>query len=332
MKKIFKILGYILGVLILLILAGLIYFNSKYPDVDKAKNIKVEITPERIARGEYLANHVTVCIDCHSDRDLTKFTAPIKPGTLGMGGQKFSREMGFPGNLYTKNITPAAIGNWTDGELARAITQGVNKDGKALFPVMPYLKYTHLNQEDLYSLIAYIRSLKPIKNEIADRELDFPLNFLVRTMPLKTYSPAPVVDKNNAPEYGKYLVTIAGCEDCHTPSEKGEPLPGMNFAGGGEFTLPFGTIRTANITPDPETGIGNWTKDNFINRFKSFDSDSAKNIAVGPHDFNTIMPWTLYSGMTTEDLSAIYDYLRTVKPVHHPVNRFTPSKESVAKD
>lgn len=326
MKKFFKILGYILGVLVLILLIGFIYFNSKYPNVDKPKNIKVEITPERIARGKYLAYNVVGCMDCHALRDWTKYAGPITPGTEGKGGDKFSREMGFPGNIYTKNITPAAISNWTDGELIRAITQGVNKKNEALFPLMPYLNFNHLSQEDLYSIVSFIRSLPPINNNIPERELDFPLNLIVRTMPLQTYTPG-MIDKKDPVNYGKYLVTIASCNECHTPAKEGEPLPGMMLAGGQEFNLPFGTIRTPNLTPDTETGIGKWTKEEFIDRFKSFDSDSARNISVKPDEFNTIMPWTFYGGMTREDLGAIYDYLRTIKPVHHQVNRFTPAKD-----
>lgn len=331
MKKFFKILGYVLGVLILILLVGFIYFISKYPDVDKPRDIKVEVTPERVARGKYLAYNVAGCMDCHGQRDWTKYAGPLTPGTEGKGGDKFSRDMGFPGDIYTRNITPAGIGSWTDGELIRAITQGVNKDGRALFPLMPYLNFNHMSQEDLYSIVAFVRSLQPINNKVPDTELDFPLNLLVRTMPLKTYTP-PVIDKNDPVNYGKYLVTLGSCSECHTPSEKGEPLPGMFLAGGQEFNLPFGTIRTPNITPDRETGIGNWTKEEFINRFKSFDSDSAKNIPVKQDEFNTIMPWPFFSGMTREDLGAIYDYLRTIKPVHHSINRFTPAKETVAQD
>ncbi|MEO8233615.1 MAG: cytochrome C [Ignavibacteriota bacterium] len=326
MKKFFRIVGYFLAGIVLLIIAGFIYFNSKYPDLSKPKDIKVEITPERLQRGKYLANHVAGCMDCHSLRDWTKLAGPPKSGTEGEGGEKFGKELGVPGTLYAKNITPAAIGNWTDGELIRAITQGVNKDNKALFPLMPYPELNHLSKEDLYSIVAYIRLLKPIENNVLNTELDFPLNFLVKTMPLKEYSPAPEPNKNDPVNYGKYLTTLAGCTHCHTPSEKGEPKPGMDFAGGQEYILPQGTARSENITPDEETGIGRWTKDEFIERFKSFDSDSAKNIPVGPHEFNTIMPFTSYAGMTEEDLGAIYDYLRTIKPVHNPVIIFTPAK------
>lgn len=323
MKKLFKILGTILGGIVVIIVAGIIYFNSAFPKVDPPSNVKVEITPERISRGEYLSNHVAVCMDCHSKRDWTKFTGPVTPGTFGGGGDVFDEKVGFPGKVMVKNITPASIGDWSDGELIRAITCGVTKDNSALFPMMPYPNYNRLTQSDLYSIVAYVRNLAPIENKLPDTELNFPLNFIVKTMPLK--SPTPMkFDRHNPLEYGKYLVTIAGCKDCHTQSEKGKPLPGMEFAGGEGFQLPGGLVKSANISPDKETGIGSWTKEVFMNRFKFYANDSTKYISVSEKDFNTPMPWLMYAGMTEEDLSAIYDYLRTVKPVHNIVERFTP--------
>jgi len=163
MKTILKAIGLILGVLIVAGLGWLIYFNSTHPNVAPAKDIHVEITPERLERGKYLANIAANCIDCHSKRDFTKYSGPIIPGTL-----------------YAKNITPAGIGDWTDGEILRAITVGVNKKGEALFPLMPYNRFRHMSQEDLYSIIAYLRTLKPIENKIPERTLDFPLNFIVK--------------------------------------------------------------------------------------------------------------------------------------------------------
>ena len=326
MKKFLRIAGYIVGVIVLLLVAGFIYFNSKYPDVEKPSGVKVEITPERIKRGEYLANHVAGCIDCHSERDWSKYGAPLIAGTEGKGGGKFGKEEGFPGNIYAKNITPDGIGQWTDGELIRAITQGVTKDNQALFPLMPYPGFNHMTREDLYSIVAYIRSLQPLENKVPDTELDFPLNMIVKTMPPKSYTPAEV-DKNNKVKYGQYLVTIASCTDCHTQSDQGEPRPGMYLAGGMEFHLPWGTMRSANITPDNETGIGNWTREEFIARFKSFAGDSVRNISVKPGTYNTIMPWTFFAGMTEDDLSAIYAYLKTVKPVNNSVIHFTPANQ-----
>lgn len=325
MKKVFKILGILVGIVVLLIIGGYIYLNTAFPKVDPPKNIKVESTPERIARGEYLANHVTVCIDCHSERDWTKFAGPIKPGTEGSGGEIFDEKIGFPGKVTTKNLTPANLGAWSDGELIRAITCGVTKDGKALFPMMPYPYYNNLTEEDLYSIVAYIRTFEPKERQISETELNFPLNLIVKTMPIQSYSPAKEVDKSNTVEYGKYLVKIASCSECHTQSDKGEPLPGMTFAGGMEFQFPAGIVRSANITPDNETGIGNWTKETFFERFRFYNTEDAHNIPVNiEKEFNTPMPWLMYSGMSDEDLGAVYDYLRTVTPVKNLVQRFTP--------
>lgn len=324
MKKFFKFFLYGGAVIVLAVVVFIIYFNSTYPKVEPPKDIKVEITPERLARGEYLANHVTVCMDCHSERDWTKFAGPVIPGTAGKGGELFNEDLGgVPGTLHAKNITPAGIGNWSDGELMRLITNGVTKDDKAIFPLMPYLSYNNLTQEDLYSLVAYVRSLKPIENMVEESSLNFPLNFIVKTIPPEKFIPSEDVDRTDKVKYGEYLVKIAGCADCHTPAVKGEPLPGMLLAGGFEFKMPGGTVRSMNITPDEETGIGVWSTDDFINRFKNFDPDSSEFIPVKKGEFNTPMPWIMYAGMTNEDLEAIYSYLRTVQPVNHLVERFT---------
>jgi hypothetical protein len=328
MKKLLKVAGIVLSVIALAIVAFLIYFNSAFPKVSPPSSVKVEITPQRIARGEYLANNVAICTGCHSERDWTKYAGPLKPGTFGEGGEEFSKEMlaDIPGVIYAKNITPAAVGNWTDGELIRAITQGVEKDGSALFPLMPYLAFNNLTKEDLYSIVAYVRSLRPIKNAVPARHLDFPMNFIVKTIPPESYTPAPEPDTSNPIVYGKYLVNLAGCGDCHTQSIKGEPIKGMEFAGGMAFHLPWGIVSSANITPDPETGIGNWTKEQFIDFFKAFAPDSAKNIPVKPGEFNTVMPITQFAEMSRRDLGDIYSYLRTLKPVHNVVVKYTPNK------
>jgi mono/diheme cytochrome c family protein len=327
LKKLLKIVGTLVGVLVILILAFVVYFNAKYPDVDPAPDIRVERTPERIARGEYLANSVAVCIDCHSTRDWGKFSGPIIPGTEGMGGEEFSEELGgVPGRIYATNITPAGIADYTDGELLRAFTQGVTRDGRALFPLMPYHAYNNLSQEDAYSVIAYIRTLKPIENAVKESSLNFPMNLIVKTIPLKSYSPKPAPDKSNMLEYGRYMTTISACGDCHTPAVKGEPVPGMDFAGGFEFKAPNGIMRSLNITPDPETGIGEWTREDFIARFKAFEAEESRNVEIEPHEFNTPMPWIMYSEMTEEDLGAIYEYLRTQKPVKNQVEKFTQAK------
>ncbi|HCT24427.1 MAG TPA: cytochrome C, partial [Chitinophagaceae bacterium] len=96
MKKAFKVLGYLVLGIIVLLAAALTYVKLALPNVGDAPQLTVQATPEKIARGEYLANHVTVCMDCHSKRDWTKFSGPVTPGTLGMGGDRFDESVGMP--------------------------------------------------------------------------------------------------------------------------------------------------------------------------------------------------------------------------------------------
>lgn len=326
MKKFLKVIYILLAVFILFVLGFGTYFNMKYPVKLLAEDVKVESTPQRLERGKYLVNHVTNCVDCHSKRDFSKFAGPVTPGTEGMGGDIFSEEMGFPGNIVAPNITPAGIGNYTDGELIRAITQGIAKDGRALFPLMPYQNFGKMDKEDIYSIIAYIRTLKPIENKTELTKLNFPLNFIVKSIPSKNEF-GKIPDKSNTIKYGEYMVLSAGCGDCHTPRVKGDPVPGKEFAGGFSINAtPTMTITSANITPDTETGIGKLTKDDFIKKFASYRDPAVSNAAVQPEQFQTFMPWSLFSGMTDEDLGAIYDYLRTMKPVSNKVEKFVIKK------
>ncbi len=312
-----KFLKYLFLIIVVLIIGGYIYFNLTYPITQPATEVEIYPTQKRIDRGDYLVNHVTVCLPCHSQRNWSVFAGPVVPGTEGMGGYKF--EENVPGTVFASNITPSGIGEWTNGEVLRAITTGVTKDNRVLFPIMPYPEYHQLRMEDLYSVISYIRTLKPIVHEVPESKIDFPMNLIIKTIPPETYIPITSADESKTVDYGKYLVTIAGCRSCHTPMNKGEFVKDLDFAGGTAFTVNGGAANSANITPDIETGIGRWTKDDFLLRFNQYEN---KVINVKPGEFNTPMPWTLYAGMTGQDLSAIYDYLKTVPPVHHKINKF----------
>ncbi len=299
------------------------YLFTAYPDVGPPPDISVEGTQQQIERGKYLANHVSVCMDCHSTRNFDKFSGPIVPGTFGKGGDAFTEDMGLPGTFYSKNITPHNLGDWTDGEIYRAITTGVTKDGKALFPLMPYPGYSKMDPDDVKAIIAYIRTLEPIDYQPPASKPNFPVNILLRTDP-QPADPMERPNPENTIKYGKYLISIAGCTDCHTPQKQGADIEGMYLAGGFEYKMPFGTIRSANITPDKETGIGRWTKEMFVNQFKQYDvpTDSLRDVKKG--DMNTLMPWQMYAGMSDQDLEAIYHYLQTVDAVKHKVTLFTP--------
>ena len=261
MKKVLKVVGILLAVVVIAVIAIISYVKIALPDVGDAPDLKVDATPERIERGRYLANAVNLCMDCHSTRDWSKFSGPITPGTFGKGGDRFDQSLGFPGVYFSRNITPAGISRYTDGELYRVITTGVNKDGKAMFPVMPYKYYGKMGDEDVYSLIAYIRTLEPIENTVEESTSDFPFNVIINTIPSKG-TPTKRPDKSDKLEYGKYMANASGCIECHTQVDQGQIIPELAFGGGREFTFPDGSIiRSANISPHPETGIGKWTEE-----------------------------------------------------------------------
>ncbi len=325
-----RILGKILlsVVIVVVIAVGIWYwwFTSSYPKAGAVTEIMIDATPELVARGEYLANHVCGCLDCHSTRDWRFYAGPIDESTRGKGGQIFDEAMlGLPGTLYASNITPAGIGTYTDAELFHAITTGVTKSGRAMFPMMPYINYGALDPNDIKAIIAYIRTLAPIDNAVPESKLNFPMNLIVRLIP-RPASGTAIPDTADEVAYGGYMANAAGCFECHTKvDEKGQPLPGMDFAGGMEihFPSPWSFLnRTANITPDSATGIGDWSREDFIAKFRSFAPEIVREVALDPTAFNTAMPWTVYAGMTDKDLGSIYAYLRTVKPVNHKVEHF----------
>jgi mono/diheme cytochrome c family protein len=220
-----------LAVLAALAAGALAYLFVVYPIADEPRALVVEKTPERLARGSYLMEHVAVCTDCHSERDFSRFSGPMVEGTRGKGGMKFGRDLGLPGEIVAPNITPYKLGSWSDGEIVRAITSGVTPEGRALFPLMSYPSYAQMCDEDLKSVVSYLRSFAPIENDPPRSELDFPVNLIVRTLPKPVQPPKACPNPNNGVELGKYLVTLAGCADCHTPHDGPDFVPGKEFAG-----------------------------------------------------------------------------------------------------
>jgi mono/diheme cytochrome c family protein len=323
MKKVLKYLGYFIVVLVLGVSALLLYVKMALPNVP-VDEVTLEYTPARIERGAYLANNVTVCMDCHSKRDWGKFAAPPASGTMGMGGDRFDQTMGIPGVFYARNITPVGISRYTDGELYRVITSGVTKEGRAIFPIMPYPYYGRMDKEDIYSIISYLRTLEPINNDVPDSKADFPMNIILNTITGPS-NPQTKPAKSDQLAYGAYMTNASGCMECHTDVKQGQIIPALAFSGGREFLFPDGSVlRSSNITPH-ETGIGAWTEEMFIARFKMYADSAYVSPAIPMGEFNTIMPWIMYGRMTNEDLSAIYAYLRTVKPLENKVEKFAPS-------
>jgi len=288
--------------------------------------MKTQSTPESIARGEYLAHHVAGCFSCHSERNWKTFAAPLIPESHGQGGERFEGD-DMPGVFIAPNITPYNLKNWSDSEILRAITSGVDKDSQPLFPLMPYQDYGHAAQEDMEAIVHYLRTIPEIKKDNDDSSFKFPMNIIVRFIPKAPHFQQRPMETISI-EHGKYLVNLAGCGHCHTQRDShGEPIAGKEFAGGFRFPLPSGGVAvSANITPDVNTGIGQWTRESFIQRFKSIQYSPVENGA-----FNTVMDWKSYAGMSDTDLGAIFDYLKSLKPISHEVIHFITPEDSATK-
>ena len=318
--KILKSVGIILLIIVLLALAGGAYVNFALPNTGDAEDIKVKATAQRIERGEYLANHVAVCMDCHSKRDWNLYAGPMINGTLGSGGELFDENLGFPGKIYARNITPHALADWTDGEIIKAITTGESKNGNALFPLMAYPRFGKMDKEDILSIVSYLRSIAPSSNVVPETELNFPVNLINRTLPKQANFQKIPAEKDSV-NYGAYLVNVAGCVDCHSKTDKGQVIAGTEFGGGMEFKFPDGTLTSPNITMHKTNGIGSWSKEAFVQRFKMYSDSTYQPEAVGLSVNNTPMPWSMYTRMKTKDLEAIYTYLNSLKPKDNKVDK-----------
>jgi mono/diheme cytochrome c family protein len=323
-----KILLGVLAVVVLAVGGAATFLTLKTPAQRPAPELKVEATAERLERGRYLVENVSSCLHCHSPTDKTRFGTPIQQAAKGAGGECWTPEVGFPGVLCAKNITPHpehGLGKWTDGEILRALREGVDKHGEALFGIMPYGNYRGMSDEDAMAVVAYLRTLPALEGQKPARTLDFPLPIVVKFMPQPLEGTVTAPDKSDKVAYGRYLSNIAGCEICHTPvDERHSPLPGKAFSGGQRFPMGQGAVVvSSNLTPHA-TGLGGKTRENFIAMFKAYASPEAHDIPVAPGK-NSVMPWLGMAGMTEEDLGAIYDYLQTVPAIENKVEKFPPT-------
>ena len=316
-KRFFK--RVLLSIPLLLILAFL-YLLIRRPASAPPQNIKVAMTPERIERGQYLFTALLDCDGCHSERDFSRLGGPVVAGGRGKGGRL--QLEGLPGDVFAPNITPdkeTGIGNWTDGEKIRAIREGISKDGHMLFPLMPYPGYRYLSDIDGASLIAYMNTLPPIRNYVQRSSISFLVSVMMKGVPQPVTRRIPPVDPGGGEIYGEYLVSIAGCEECHTRQSRGQEDASMRFAGGRVFTMPQGTVVSSNITPDKDTGIGKWDFIRFRDRMQGMRQYKGTEFPkVGPERF-TLMPWIAYSSMTDHDLEAIFLYIKSRRAITNSV-------------
>jgi mono/diheme cytochrome c family protein len=316
-----KVLAGIVLLLLIVVIGGISAVGWQVVLGPKARSVTAqtfERTEARRARGEYLVENVAACFHCHSEHDLTDPAGPIKAGMKGAGWELPIPELG---RVVAPNITSdveTGIGGWTDDEIARAIQEGVNKSGAALFPIMPYLTFRNMDDEDLASIVVYLRTVPAVKMARERTKLIFPLSVLVKTMPvpLPSHAPKPAPVRATAVDRGAYLVkNLSDCAACHTPADdKGQLLPGLDFSGGGEFHNLFDNmkpIHSVNITSDP-SGLAHYDEAMFIQTIRTG--------RAGGRQLNPIMPIENYRGMTDADLKDIFAFLQSVPKVQHRVS------------
>lgn len=274
-----------------------------------------------VEQGRYLTT-IAGCIDCHTPRDENFLLIRDKEYA---GGQPF--ELGPLGTVFSKNLTSdkeTGLGDWTDEEIKIAFQTGVSKDGLHLFPLMPYRFFNKLSDSDADAIVAYLRTLPPISNQVPRKQI-LPVE-AVPQLPRQTGIVAP--DPSDTPARGKYLMeALIACTDCHTPLDPatGQPLPDKYLAGGQPYEGPWGIVYGGNITNDKETGLGNWS-DAEIDRVLRRGIRPDRRVVI-------LMPWEIFQPLTDEDTKAIIHYLRNdVPPVHNevPAAKLNPGFENFA--
>lgn len=320
MTRVLKIAGLVFVVVIVLVAAALPFVIGIRPIIGaKSRDLtdrRFESTPARLERGRYLVTAVTGCTFCHGELDWKAPGFPINAGTEG-GGRSWAEEgLAF---VTAPNITPdrdTGAGAWTDDMLARAIREGIGHDGRTLFPIMPYTQYRHMSDEDLASVIVYIRSLPALKRELPPTQVPFPVNRFINAVPEPVTEPVPEPDRTNPVAYGDYLARIGACRDCHTPMDaQNQPIAALEFSGGFVLTGPYGQVASGNITPDP-SGIPYYDANLFLEMMRTG--------MVKARKIHDQMPWNAYGKQTDDDLKAMFAYLQTVKPVKHRVDNMLP--------
>ncbi len=267
---------------------------------------------DQVAKGQYIFAIAGGCA-CHTE----------PKGTPHAGGRAFPIPLG---KVYSTNITQdreTGLGDWTDKQIQDAMIKGVSRDGSKILPVMPYDKYSGMAQEDLKAMIVYMRTLKPVKKTTPRINTWVPLTRGLGTpLFLKVFgdfSASPVQAPKSGIQRGRYLVDhIALCGDCHTPRNFiGAPKRSLYMAGASKDIGPLGEA-IPNITPDKETGIGDWRPRDIaellITGLKP-DGDNVQGlmdevIQGTPHG---------YKDMTREDALAIGDYLKTIPAVKNKI-------------
>jgi mono/diheme cytochrome c family protein len=315
-----KLWGKRIGIILLALLplagiavAVLALKPARMRPVDASK--RFEATPARLERGRYIVEAEAHCLHCHAERDWKTHGAPVIPGLMGAGWDVPWAENHMPGQVFASNLTPdpeTGLGAIPDDAVARAIREGVSHDGRALF-MMPWQNFRNLSDEDVAAVVAYLRTLAPVKKARGTTAIKPPVSWFLKLQPAPLTAPVAANVATDPVARGRQLAEVGQCGSCHTPvDQRHQPLPGMAYAGGQALTIDGVRYLSANITPDP-SGISHYDEALFIRAMRTGN--------VGGRRLAPIMPWSEIRKLTDEDLKALWAYLRTVTPVAHDVPR-----------
>ncbi len=297
--KVLKWIGIVFGGLIglvLIVAAGLLLYGHLRwkPTFDRPlPTISADTSPAGIARGEYLVTRGAGCIDCHGGRN---------PEEGWLAGTVEHVDSGPIQVVFAvPNLTPdeeTGLGSWSDAEIARAIREGVDKDGVGLV-IMPAFNYHIMSDADVAAIVGYLRSIEPIRNPIPPLSA----SAVAKTMSaLGMFGPSPVGEPilaaqsapaSDSTSYGEYVTTLAGCRDCH----------GLDYGGGAVPASGPETPPAPNLTPSGQL-IG-WSEDDFITALRT-------GVTPSGHTLNEVMPWPVFGKMSDQDLAAIFAYLQSL--------------------
>ena len=289
LKRVLRIVGLLLGALIVLVVLALggVWLNAQrllsQRHTNPVQTVTAEQTPEAVARGAYLVTAFPGCAGCHASNPATE--RPV------LDGKPFA-EIAALATLHAPNLTPGGpLKDWSDGEIVRAIREGIDREGHALF-LMPSEEYHHLSDQDVRAIVAYLRSQPAVTNDALSRRLTFLGTMLVGAgqFPLSNQPPAQNVTappRGPTAEYGAHLTDISGCRTCHGPA-----LDSQN--------IPQGPPRGTNLLV-----VKSWTEEQFLRTMRE---------GIDPYgrQLSEQMPWRQYGRGTDDDLRALYAYLNTL--------------------
>jgi mono/diheme cytochrome c family protein len=334
LKRITKIFAWTVGILIALVAIIGLYIQARW-DAKYDRPVPTLTAPKdsaSIARGEYIFKFQAQCWGCHASGTPDANSPPS-------GGRVFDLRNTGPGFgvWYTPNLTPdkeTGLGTWSDGEIVEAIREGLRNDRTAMFPLMPTDWFHGISDSDALALVAYLRSIPPVSNRVPPQQPSFFAKALFTFGVLKPQ--AQITKSISAPppgvtvDYGRYVTNnLADCMDCHTPRSLTNGAFFLDSLGAGG-TIRYGADENApllsyasNITPDKETGIGNWDEAQFLTAVTT--GVTPDSTVLVPH-----MPYAYFKSCTENDLKAIYLYLRTLPPIRRSTPPVGYSQELIS--